>query len=69
MPDRDASNIPRDQLAPEMLLYGFMRAVGRFTRGGLSGEYLTEPYQDDDLDRQVLAIECRMLFSRFSIGR
>lgn len=57
MSDRDASNSPRDQLTPEMLLYGFMRAVGRFTRSGLSGENLTEPDQDDDLDRQVLAVE------------
>lgn len=57
MPDRDASNSPRDQLTPEMLLYGFMRAVARFTRSGLSSENLTEPDQDDDLDRQVLAVE------------
>jgi hypothetical protein len=34
-----------------------MRSIGRFTRSGLSGESLTEPDQDDDLDRQVLAIE------------
>jgi hypothetical protein len=34
-----------------------MRSIGRFTRSGLSGENFTEPDQDDDLDRQVLAIE------------
>lgn len=40
-----------------MLLYGFMRAIGRFTRSGLSDDSLKTPDQDDDLDRQVLAIE------------
>ena len=69
MPDQDASNIPRDQLAPEMLLYGFMRAVGRFTRSGLSGENLTEPDQDDDLDRQVLAVEwSNAVFEALMVG-
>jgi hypothetical protein len=51
------SRVSRDRLEPEVLLYGFMRSIGRFTRSGLSGEDLTEPDQDDDLDRQVLAIE------------
>lgn len=51
------SGVRRDKLEPEVLLYGFMRSIGRFTRSGLSGENLTEPDQDDDLDRQVLAIE------------
>lgn len=51
------SGVRRDRLEPEVLLYGFMRSIGRFTRSGLSGENLTEPDQDDDLDRQVLAIE------------
>jgi hypothetical protein len=48
------SGVRRDRLEPEVLLYGFMRSIGRFTRSGLS-ESLTEPDQDDDLDRQVLA--------------
>jgi hypothetical protein len=51
------SGVSRGSLEPEVLLYGFMRAIGRFTRSGLSSENLTEPGQDDDLDRQVLAIE------------
>lgn len=51
------SGVSRNSLEPEVLLYGFMRAVGRFTRSGLSGENLTEPDQDDDLDREVLVIE------------
>jgi hypothetical protein len=51
------SGVRRDRLEPEVLLYGFMRSIGRFTRSGLGGESLTEPDQDDDLDRQVLAIE------------
>jgi hypothetical protein len=51
------SGVSRDRLEPEVLLYGFMRSIGRFTRSGLSGENLTDPDQDDDLDRQVLAIE------------
>jgi len=51
------SGFRRDRLEPEILLYGFMRSVGRFTRSGLSGDDLTEPDQDDDPDRQVLAIE------------
>jgi hypothetical protein len=29
MSGHDASKSPRDRLAPEMLLYGFVRAVGR----------------------------------------
>ena len=51
------SGVRRDRLEPEVLLYGFMRSIGRFTRSGLSDESLTEPDQDDDLDRQVLTIE------------
>jgi hypothetical protein len=54
--DRE-SGVRRDRLQPEVLLYGFMRSIGRFTRSGLSGENLTEPDQDDDLDRPVLTIE------------
>jgi hypothetical protein len=34
-----------------------MRSIGRFTRSGLSGETLTDPDEDDDLDREVLVIE------------
>lgn len=51
------NGVRRDRLEPEVLLYGFMRSIGRFTRSGLSGESLEEPDQEDDLDRQVLAIE------------
>jgi hypothetical protein len=50
------SGVRRDRLEPEVLLYGFMRSIGRFTRSGLSGESLTEP-DHDDLDRQVPVIE------------
>jgi hypothetical protein len=57
MPDHDTSGGTRDQLAPEMLLYGFVRAVGRFTRSGLSEEPLAGPDDAPDLDRQVLAVE------------
>lgn len=55
-PDSD-SGISRDRLEPEALLYGFMRSIGRFTRGGLSGETLMDLDEDDDLDRQVFVIE------------
>jgi hypothetical protein len=51
------SGISRDRLGPEVLLYGFMRSIARFTRGGLSGETLTDPDEDDDPNRQVLTIE------------
>lgn len=57
MPDRDTSGGTRDRLAPEMLLYGFVSAVGRFTRSGLSEESLAGPDDAPDLDRQVLAAE------------
>lgn len=50
------SGVSRDRLEPEVLLYGFMRSIGRFTRSGLSGANLAES-EDDDLDRQVLIIE------------
>jgi hypothetical protein len=40
-----------------MLLYGFVRAVGRFTRSGLGEEVLTDSDDAPDLDRQVLAAE------------
>jgi len=55
-PDSE-SGVSRDRLAPEALLYGFMRSIGRFTRSGLSGEVLTDPDDDDDLDREVLIVE------------
>jgi hypothetical protein len=55
-PDSD-SGVSRDRLAPEALLYGFMRSIGRFTRSGLSGETLTDLDEDDDLDREVFVIE------------
>ncbi len=45
---------PRDRLAPEMLLYGFVRAVGRFTRSGLSDEALPDSDDASDLERKVL---------------
>ena len=57
MPDHDASDGTRDRLSPEMLLYGFVRAVGRFTRSGLSEEALTGSDDAPDLDHQVLAAE------------
>ena len=57
MPDHDTSGGTRGRLAPEMLLYGFVRAVGRFTRSGLSEEPLAGPDDAPDLDRQVLAVE------------
>lgn len=57
MAAESGSGFRRDRLEPEILLYGFMRSVGRFTRSGLSGDDLMEPDQDDDPDRQVLAIE------------
>lgn len=57
MPSRGTSNSPRDRLAPEMLLYGFVRAVGRFTRSGLSEEALADSYDAPDFERQVLAAE------------
>jgi hypothetical protein len=57
MSGHDASKGPRDRLAPEMLLYGFVRAVGRFTRSGLSEEALADPDDAPDLERQVLAAE------------
>jgi hypothetical protein len=40
-----------------MLLYGLVRAVGRFTNSGLNEDALTEPGNAPDLDRQVLAAE------------
>ncbi len=40
-----------------MLLYGFVRAVGRFTRSGLSDEALPDSDDASDLDRKVLAAE------------
>jgi hypothetical protein len=51
------SGVSHDRLAPEALLYGFMRSIGRFTRSGLSGETLVDLDEDDDLDREVLVIE------------
>jgi hypothetical protein len=57
MPDQDASDGGRDRLSPEMLLYGFVRAVGRFTRSGLNEEAITGLNDAPDLDRQVLAAE------------
>jgi hypothetical protein len=57
MPDHDTSDGTGDRLAPEMLLYGFVRAVERFTRSGLSEESLAGPDDAPDLDRQVLAAE------------
>jgi hypothetical protein len=40
MSGHDISKSPRDRLAPEMLLYGFVRAVGRFTSSGVTEEAL-----------------------------
>ena len=57
MSGHDASKSPRDRLAPEMLLYGFVRAVGRFTRSGLSEEALADSDDAPDLERHVLAAE------------
>ena len=57
MPDHETSNDTPDRLAPEMLLYGLVRAVGRFTKSGLSEEPLTGSDDAPDLDRQVLAAE------------
>jgi hypothetical protein len=51
------SGVSQDRLAPEALLYGLMRSIGRFTRSGLSGETLVDLDEDDDLDREVLVIE------------
>lgn len=39
------------------MLYGFVRAVGRFTRSGLSEEALADSDDAPDLERQVLAAE------------
>jgi hypothetical protein len=56
MPDQDAPDGARDRLAPEMLLYGCVRAVGRYTRTGLNEE-ATAGADAPRLDRQVLAAE------------
>jgi hypothetical protein len=57
MPDHDVSDGAQDRLALEMLLYGLVRAVGRFTRSGLNEEALSGPDEALDLDHQVLAVE------------
>lgn len=57
MPDQGPTEGSRDRLAPEMLLYGFVRAVGRFTRSGLSEEALADSDDAPGLERQVLAAE------------
>lgn len=57
MPDHHTSDATRDRLAPEIMLYGFVRAVGRYTRSGLSEDSLAGPGDAPDLDRQVLAAE------------
>jgi hypothetical protein len=57
VPDHGSSKGAQNRLAPEMLLYGLVRAVGRFTKSGLSEEPLTGSDDAPDLDRQVLAAE------------
>jgi hypothetical protein len=40
-----------------MLLYGFVRAVGRFTTSGLDKEALARSDDDSDFDRRVLTAD------------
>lgn len=69
MSGHDASKSLRDRLAPEMLLYGLIRAVGRFTRSGLSEEALADPDDAPDLEWQVLAAEWETSVFEPSTGR
>jgi hypothetical protein len=57
MPNQEAPDRTRDQLAPPMLLYGLVHAVGRFTSSGLTEDSLSGPDNTLDLDRQVLTAE------------
>lgn len=57
MPASEASESARGRLAPEMLLYGFVRAVGRFTTSGLDKEALARSDDDSDFDRRVLTAD------------
>lgn len=59
------SGARRDMLEPEVLLYSFMRSIGRFTRSGLSGESLMKPDHDDDLDRQGPGLAPRAFLRSF----
>lgn len=57
MANQEAPDRTRDRLAPPMLLYGLVRAVGRFTSSGLTEDALSGPDNTLDLDRQVLTAE------------
>jgi hypothetical protein len=69
MSGHDASKSPRDRLAPEMLLYGFVRAVGRSREAASAGKRWPTLTTPPDLERQVLAAEWETAVFEASTGR